>query len=70
VDLVEWEVSIPAVRVVFCSDVPELFLSCQSHKLFELESSKIFRVDSESSHKNCRVTSSNWFASLCQCRVK
>jgi len=52
------------------SDVPESFLSSQSHKPFESESNqshlKIFqvesksslwlgRVGSESSHKNCRV---------------
>jgi len=55
------------------SDVPELFLSSQSHKLFASESSqshlKIFRGESETRHKNCRVTSSHWFASSSQCRV-
>ena len=64
------------------SDVSESFLSSQSHKHFESESSqshlKIFRVESKSwpgwvesefSHKNCRVTSSHWFASASQCRV-
>jgi len=64
------------------SDVPESFLSSQSHKPFESESSqshpKFFRVESESwlgrvesesSHKNCRITSSHWFASSSQCRV-
>jgi len=46
----------------------------------ESESSKIFsnrvrieswlgRVESESSHKNCRVTSSHWFASSSKCRI-
>jgi len=43
------------------SDVPESFLSSQSHKPFESEPSKIFSSQSqshdlvESSHKNCRV---------------
>ena len=41
------------------SDVPESFLSSQSHKPFESESSKFFSSQShdlvESSHKNCRV---------------
>ena len=61
-------------------DVFESFLSSQSHKPFESESSKIFRVESvseswlgrvesEPSHKNCWVASSHWFARLSQCRV-
>ena len=37
--------------------------SSQSHLNF-------FQVQSESSHKNCRVTSSHWFASSSQCPVK
>jgi len=52
-------------------DVSESFLSSQSHlKIFRVESeSRPGRVESESSHKNCRVTSSHWFASSSQCRV-
>ena len=51
-----------------CSDVPESFLSSQSHlKLFRVESESIHDlVESETSHKNCRVTSSHWFASSSQ----
>jgi len=43
----------------------------QSHlKFFRVESeSWLGRVVSESSHENCRVTSSHWFASSSQCRV-
>ena len=55
--------------------------SGQSHKIFVSESSKILssrdrdeswlaRVRSVSNHKNCRVTSSHWFASSSQCLVK
>ena len=57
---------------MFCSDVPESFLSSQSHEPFESESSqsnlKFCRVESEfshdlvgseSSHKNGRDTSSH-----------
>ena len=55
------------------SDVPESFLSSQSHEPFESESSQSYlkycRVESESSHKNCRVTSSHWFTSSSQCRI-
>jgi len=55
------------------SDVSSSFLSSQSHKPFESESSKIFSSQShdliESSHKNCRVASSHWFASSSQCRL-
>jgi len=69
--LEQWQIS---------SDVPGSFLSSQSHKPFESESSKIFRfgseskswlgrVESETSHKNCRVTSSHWFLSSSQRRV-
>jgi len=54
------------------SDVPKTILSSQSHKLFESESSKFFSsgVMTSSSDKNCWVTSSHWFSSLSQCRVK
>ena len=65
-----------------CSDMTESFLSSQSHKPFESEKcqshlkfyrvrgeSWLGRVESESNHKNCRVTSSHWFASSSQCRV-
>ena len=62
------------------SDVPESFLSSQSHEPFESESSETLSsrvrletwlgwVKSESSHKNGRVTSSHWFTSSSQCRV-
>jgi len=46
--------------------------SSQSHiKNFQVESESIQDlVESESSHKNCEVTSSCWFASSSQCRVK
>ena len=66
--------------MVFRSDVPESFLSSQSHEPFESELShgylKFCRVESESSHdlvesshKNGRVISSHWFTSSSQCRV-
>jgi len=49
---------------------PSHFLSSQSRKPSESESSQIHElVESELSHKNCRVTSSHWFASWSQCRV-
>ena len=69
-------------KVSSVSDVFELFLSSQSHKPFESKSSqnhlKFFRVESESwlgrvesesNHKNCRVTSSHWLTSSSQCRA-
>jgi len=45
--------------------------SSQSHlKFFRVDSkSRPSLVESESSHKNCRVISSLWFASSTQCRV-
>ena len=51
------------------SDVPEPFLSSQSHKPFESESLKIFSSHDlvGSSHKNCRITSSHCFASSSHC---
>jgi len=64
------------------SDVSESFLSSQSRvivtspssqshlKFFRVDSEPWFgRVESESSNKNCWVTSSHWFASSSQCRV-
>jgi len=62
------------------SDVPESFSSSQSHKPFESESSEnlssqvrveslLGQVESESSHKNGRVTSSHWFTSSSPRRV-
>ena len=66
------------VHYLNCSNVPEWFLSSQSHKLFESELSQSHLnflsrvrashdlVESESSHKNSRVTSSHWFASSSQ----
>ena len=50
--------------IVGIGDVPESFLSSQSHEPFESESSKIL-----SSHKNGRVTSSHCFTSSSQCPV-
>jgi len=40
-------------------DVPESYMSSQSHKSFK----------SESSHKNCRVSSSYWFARSSKCLI-
>ena len=54
------------VFTIICSDVPESFLSSQSHKPFESES---IHDLVESSHKKCGVTSSYWFASSSQCWV-
>jgi len=44
----------------------------QSHlNFFESSQSQCHvLVESQSSHKNCRVISSHWFASSSQCRVK
>jgi len=83
--MVKWlSVWFMVATLYITSDVSESFLSSQSHKPFESESSqsypKFFRVESESeswlgrlesesSHENCRVTSSHWFASSSQCRV-
>jgi len=64
---------------MFCSEVSESFLSSQSHKPLESESTKVFsesepeswlvRVELESCRKNWRVTSNHWLANWCQCRV-
>jgi len=55
------------------SDVSASFLSRQSHKPFESESSQshlnFFRVESESDSWLGRVISSHWFPSSSQCRV-
>ena len=64
--------------ILTASDVPESFLSSQSHKPLESDSSKNFssrvrdmawsswvRVESQ----KCRVISSHWFANSSQCRV-
>jgi len=63
-----WTTVVPAA-----SDVSESYLSSQSHKPCESDSSKTFSSLShdlvESSHENCGVTSSHWFASSGQCRV-
>jgi len=64
-------------RVIFyipnTRDVPESFLSSQSPEPVQSESSqshlKFCWVESKSSHKNGRVTSSDWFTSSSQCRV-
>jgi len=59
---------------MFSSDVPESFLSSQSHKSESSQSHQKVLESShdmvESSHKNCRAISSHWFASSSHCRVK
>jgi len=51
---------------------PSHFVESESQALrakVESKSSKLFSSRVRASHKNCRVTSSPWFASSSQCRV-
>jgi len=70
----DWQA--PRVRVESESQAPRVRVESESSKIFSSRvrvmtwSSRV-RVESRelSSHENCRVTSSHWFASWSQCRV-